>query len=144
MISAFPAKVLFVCAQNKIRSYTAEKMFAGSQRYQVRSRGIAKDARIKLTEGDIGWADAVFVMEKNHKNRIAKQFKEKLNGKKVICLFIDDVYDPMEESLIQELRRKLAPYLILPTEENLPNQVVEPTRTPGTPSADAGDPHDSE
>jgi predicted protein tyrosine phosphatase len=48
------AKILFVCAQNKIRSVTAEKMFAGSQRYQVRSRGVGNDARIKLTAGDLG------------------------------------------------------------------------------------------
>jgi len=56
--------VLFVCAQNKIRSVTAEKMFAGSPNYKVRSRGVANDARIRLTEGDLGWADLVFVMEK--------------------------------------------------------------------------------
>jgi predicted protein tyrosine phosphatase len=67
-------KVLFVCAQNRIRSYTAEKMLAGSQLYDVKSRGVAKDARIKLTEADIRWADIIFVMEKDHKNRIAKFF----------------------------------------------------------------------
>jgi predicted protein tyrosine phosphatase len=110
-----PRKILFVCAQNKIRSVTAERMFAGSQRYQVRSRGIANDARVKLTEGDIGWADLVLVMEKNHKNRIAEKFPEKVVGKKIVCLFIEDIYDPMEEDLIAELRRKLGPYLVLPS-----------------------------
>lgn len=109
-----PRKILFVCAQNKIRRVTAEKMFAGSQHYQVRSRGIAKDARVKLTEGDIGWADLIFVMEKNHKNRIAEKFREKIVGKSIVCLFIEDIYEPMEEDLIAELRRKLGPHLILP------------------------------
>lgn len=116
MISQDMQKTLFVCAQNKIRSYTAEKMFDGSQRYHIRSRGVAKDARIKLTEGDIGWADIIFVMEKNHKNRITKAFREKIVGKKIVCLFIEDIYDPMEESLVDELRRKLSPHLILPAE----------------------------
>ncbi|GEM_PF-5713680 len=31
-------KVLFVCAQNKIRSYIAEKMFAGSMLYDMKCR----------------------------------------------------------------------------------------------------------
>jgi len=126
MITGDSKKVLFVCAQNKIRSYTAEKMFSGLQGYQVRSRGIAKDARVKLTEGDIGWADVIFVMEKNHKNRIARDFGEKIAGKKIVCLFIEDIYDPMEDSLIEELRRKLAPYILLPEMKPAPNQALEP------------------
>ncbi|MDR2983031.1 MAG: hypothetical protein LBV12_12405 [Puniceicoccales bacterium] len=107
-------KVLFVCAKNKIRSVTAEKMFAASQHYQVRSRGVGNDARVKLTAGDIGWADVIFVMEKNHKNLIAQKFREKIQGKRIITLFIEDIYEPMEEALILELRSKLAPYLVLP------------------------------
>ena len=114
LMSTYPTKVLFVCAQNKIRSLTAERMFAGSQKYQVRSRGVGNDARVKLTAGDLGWADLIFVMEKNHKNRIMKSFREEAAGKRIICLFIEDIYDPMEESLIAELRRKLAPHLLLP------------------------------
>lgn len=119
-------KVLFVCAQNRMRSFTAEKMFMGSMLYDVKSRGIAKDARIRLTESDIGWADVIFVMEKNHKNRIAKEFRSAIVGKKIACLFIEDIYDPMEPALIHELRRKLAPYLILP-EEKGPIQAAQTT-----------------
>jgi predicted protein tyrosine phosphatase len=109
-------KVLFVCAQNKIRSFTAERMFAGSLLYDVKSRGVAKDARIKLTESDIRWADIIFVMEKNHKNRITKAFRPAISGKEIVCLFIEDIYDPMEEELIAVLRQKLAPHLLLPDE----------------------------
>jgi predicted protein tyrosine phosphatase len=109
-----PSKILFVCARNKIRSVTAEKMFARSQLYQVRSRGLANNARVKLTEGDIGWADLIFVMEKNHKTRLTEKFREAMVGKSVICLFIEDIYKPMEEDLIAELYRKLSPHLILP------------------------------
>lgn len=107
-------KVLFVCARNKIRSYTAEKMFSGSPHYQVRSRGVAKGARVKLTAGDIGWADIIFVMEKEHKARIVEDFREHVAGKKIVCLFIEDIYEPMEEALIEELRCKVEPYLVLP------------------------------
>jgi predicted protein tyrosine phosphatase len=111
-------KVLFVCAQNKIRSVTAEKMFAGSPLYDVKSRGVAKEARVKLTESDIGWADIIFVMEKRHKNRIAKDFRSAIIGKKIVCLFIEDIYDPMQEELIAVLRQKLAPHLLLPEKKD--------------------------
>ena len=107
---------MFVCAQNKIRSLTAEKMLAGSRLYDVRSRGVARNARIKLTASDLGWADIVFVMEKDHKERIAKDFRHAMAGKKIVCLFIEDIYDPMAPALIGEIRRKLAPYLDLPEE----------------------------
>jgi predicted protein tyrosine phosphatase len=107
-------KVLFICAQNKIRSTTAEKMFAGSLLYDVKSRGVAKDARIKLTAADLRWADLIFVMEKNHKNRIAKEFPEESAGRKIVVLFIEDIYEPMEASLIAILRRQLAPHVVLP------------------------------
>jgi predicted protein tyrosine phosphatase len=114
MIAPEGSKVLFVCAQNKIRSLAAERMFAGSHGYHVKSRGVSKDSRVKLTKGDLGWADVVFVMEKNHKNIINKKFRERSHGKRIVCLFIEDIYDPMEDTLIAELRRKLAPYLLLP------------------------------
>jgi predicted protein tyrosine phosphatase len=72
----------------------------------------------------------IFVMEKNHKNRIAKDFRSTLGGKKVVCLFIEDIYEPMEPALMLELRQKLAPYLLLP-EEKAPSQPPRPT--PQTP-----------
>jgi predicted protein tyrosine phosphatase len=93
-------------------------MFTGSQLYDVKSRGVAKDARIRLTESDISWADVIFVMEKNHKNRIAKEFRSEIVAKKIVCLFIEDIYDPMEPELISVLRQKLAPHLLLPDEKN--------------------------
>ena len=115
-------KVLFICARNKIRSYTAEKLLAGSPDYQVRSRGVARNARVKLTAKDIGWADMIFVMEKNHQERITKDFREHLEGKTIVCLFIKDIYQSMETALIEELQRKLAPYLLLPEKKESPQR----------------------
>jgi predicted protein tyrosine phosphatase len=111
--AAHPRKLLFVCARNKIRSLTAEKLLAHSPFYSVRSRGVAREARIKLTREDIGWADAIFVMEKNHKNRITKEFREAISGKPIVCLFIEDIYEPMEDALVEELRNKLHPHGIV-------------------------------
>jgi predicted protein tyrosine phosphatase len=111
--ATYRKKVLFVCARNKIRSLTAEKMLAGSQFYDAKSRGVARDARIKLRESDIAWADIIFVMEKNHKDCIVKDFRSAMAGKEMVCLFIEDVYEPMEGKLITVLRQKLAPFLPL-------------------------------
>src|SRR5688500_15456850 len=77
-------EILFVCSQNRIRSVTAEKLFEGNAAYDVRSAGTELDARIKLTAGHIGWADRIFVMEKRHRDRIRKKFREELRGKEVI------------------------------------------------------------
>ncbi|HEX8312376.1 MAG TPA: protein-tyrosine-phosphatase [Chthoniobacteraceae bacterium] len=109
-------KLLFVCSQNKLRSLTAEKLFERFPPYQVRSVGTQPGARIVITEGHIGWADLIFVMEKSHLNRIRRKFPEALEGKRVITLFIPDDYDFMQPELIEELRAKLAPYLVLPAE----------------------------
>lgn len=107
-------KLLFICARNKIRSLTAERMFTGSPCYDVKSRGLTSNARIRLSEADLRWADQIYVMEKNHKVRVMRDFKTALAGKKVICLFIEDIYQPMEEKLVIILRQKLAAHLALP------------------------------
>ena len=112
--TAHREKILFVCARNKIRSLTAEKMFAGSHLYDVKSRGVGRDARIRLTERDIRWANVIFVMEKNHKNRILTEYRVAAEGKEIVCLFIDDIYQPMEAALITELQEKLTPHLVVP------------------------------
>lgn len=109
-----PEKILFVCSLNKFRSYTAEKIYQKFNRYQVRSRGTENGARIKLTEGDIGWADIIFTMEKRHTDRIRKKFSEKLGSKPIVTLFIEDIYEPMDPALIEELKRKLSRYLQVP------------------------------
>jgi len=109
-------KLLFVCSQNKLRSLTAEKLFEGFPDYQVRSVGTQPDARIVITEGHIGWADVIFVMEKSHLNRIRRKFPEALEGKRVITLHIPDDYEFMQPELLDELRGKLGPDVTLPDE----------------------------
>jgi predicted protein tyrosine phosphatase len=106
-------KILFVCSQNRIRSLTAEKLFEGNTVYEVRSAGTESDARIKITAGHIGWADKIFVMEKRHRERIRKKFREELGSKEVICLFIPDEYEPLADDLFEMLRARLAPHLDL-------------------------------
>jgi predicted protein tyrosine phosphatase len=109
-------KLLFVCSRNRLRSLTAEKLFEGFPPYQVRSAGTQPDARIVVTEGHLGWADLIFVMEKSHLRRLRLKFPEALQGKRVITLHIPDDYEFMDPELLGELRAKLGPYVMLPDE----------------------------
>lgn len=109
-----PTKLLFVCSRNKLRSLTAEKIFHGIPGFQVRSAGTQPEARIVVTEGHIGWADVIFVMEKSHLNKLRQKFGDALEGKQVITLHIPDEYQFMQPELIGELQTKVAEHIDLP------------------------------
>ncbi|WP_025026009.1 low molecular weight protein tyrosine phosphatase family protein [Caldalkalibacillus mannanilyticus] len=107
-------KILFVCSQNKWRSLTAEKIFQGVSGYDVRSAGTEDRARIKVTEGHIGWADVIFVMEKKHQRRLQDKFKSSLLNKQLICLHIPDEYEYMDEELVGLLQSSVSEYIEFP------------------------------
>jgi len=120
-------KILFVCSQNKWRSLTAEKICEKISGYSARSARTEKGARIRVTEGLIGWADLIFVMEKKHESRLHSKFPESLTGKKVICLQIPDNYRYMEPELVEILQAKLSPYLEMSDNKtNFMQRVLEP------------------
>jgi len=74
------SKLLVICSRNRFRSLTAEKIYEGLPGYEVRSAGTQPNARIKVTEGLLGWADEIFVMEKSHLIRLRQKFPEALAG----------------------------------------------------------------
>jgi predicted protein tyrosine phosphatase len=103
--------VLFVCSRNKWRSRTAETIFKDNQSHGVKSAGTENDARIKVNEKLINWADLIFVMEKRHKQRLQDKFGQLLNDKRIIILDIEDNYQYMDEELIETLKTSVTPYL---------------------------------
>lgn len=103
--------ILFVCSQNKLRSPTAERVFSDNHTINVASAGLDNDAVITLTPELIEWADLIFVMEKNHRNRLQKKFRKYLTKQKVICLNIPDEYDYMDPVLIEILKTTVPKYL---------------------------------
>jgi predicted protein tyrosine phosphatase len=107
-------KLLFICSQNRWRSLTAEKMYEGFPGYDVRSAGTEQNARIRVTEGHIGWADLIFVMEKRHVDRLRERFGGLVADKQIICLHIGDDYQFMNEDLIAVLKEQLKPYVDVP------------------------------
>jgi predicted protein tyrosine phosphatase len=104
-------KLLFVCSRNRLRSLTAERIFGGVAGYEVRSAGTQPEARIVVTEGHIGWADIIFVMEKSHLNKLRAKFPEVLAGKQAVTLHIPDEYTFMQPELVDELKAKVGEYM---------------------------------
>ena len=104
-------KVLFVCSQNKLRSPTAEQVFATWPGLEVDSAGTNHDAENPLTGELVEWADIIFVMERTHRNKLSKRFKRQLKAR-VICLNIPDDYDFMDPGLVVLLKARVGPHLI--------------------------------
>jgi predicted protein tyrosine phosphatase len=111
---SYGQKILFVCSQNRLRSLTAEHLYRGFLDYEVKSVGTSKKARIPVREGHIGWADLIVVMEKKHLRLLRENFGELLNGKKIVCLNIPDIYQFMEPALIDELKARLGEHIDVP------------------------------
>ena len=103
--------ILFVCSRNKWRSATAETIYKNHPGHEVRSAGTAPSARIKINAKHIIWADAIFVMEKRHKQIISERFPEEVAEKELIILNIPDDYQYMDEELIEEITSKMTGYL---------------------------------
>ena len=104
-------RALFICSQNRLRSPTAEQVFASWPGVDTDSAGLGGDATVPLSSEQIAWADIIFVMEKAHRNRLASKFRRFLNGKRVICLDIPDNYDYMQPELIKLLEAKVGKFL---------------------------------
>jgi predicted protein tyrosine phosphatase len=102
---------LFICSQNKLRSPTAEAVFAKWPGVETDSAGTNNDAETPLTPEQIEWADIIFVMEKTHRNKVSKKFRKHLNSKRVVCLDIPDDYDYMQPELVKLLEAKVERFL---------------------------------
>jgi predicted protein tyrosine phosphatase len=103
--------ILFVCSMNKWRSRTAETIFRNNQKHHIKSAGTDNDARIKITEKLIDWADLIFVMEKRHRERLQEKFGSVTDDKEIIILDIPDDYQYMDPELIEILEISVTPYL---------------------------------
>lgn len=106
-----PRNVLFICTQNRLRSPTAEQVFASWPGIETQSAGLGNDAGNPVSPELLAWADLIFVMENAHRNKLSKKFRAFLGGKRVICLDIPDEYDYMDPVLVQLLRVKVSRFL---------------------------------
>lgn len=105
-------KALFICSQNKFRSPTAEQVFSQWSGVEADSAGLNDDAVTPLSAEQIDWADIIFVMERSHRNRLGKKFREYIkNGTRVICLNIPDEFEFMDPVLVRLLQNRAGRFL---------------------------------
>jgi len=103
---------LFICSQNKLRSPTAEVVFADFDGVETASAGLNHDADVPVGGELLAWADIIFVMEKTHRNKLSKRFRRYLKAARVITLDIPDDYDYMDDALIRLLKIKVTRHLV--------------------------------
>jgi predicted protein tyrosine phosphatase len=104
-------KLLFVCSQNRLRSPTAEHVFAQWPGVETASCGTNADAQTPASPELLHWADIIFVMEPTHRSKLQKRFRPAAGGKRIICLGIPDEYDYMQDELVALLTAKVAQFL---------------------------------
>jgi predicted protein tyrosine phosphatase len=103
--------VLFVCSRNRLRSPTAETVFASYPGIETASAGVDNDAENPLTGELVAWADIIFVMEKGHGTKLRAKFRKYLRLARVICLDIPDNFKFMDPELVRILETKVPPLL---------------------------------
>ena len=104
-------RALFICSMSRWRSPTAEQVFAEHPGVECTSAGLNHGADNPLTPEIIELADLIFVMEREHKTKLANAFKPYLDGKRVVCLNIPDNYKFMDPTLVKLLRSKVSGFL---------------------------------
>lgn len=101
-------RVLFLCSKNRLRSPTAEHIFADAPGLETDSAGLNRDADVRLSDEQIEWADLIVAMEQTHRTKLTRNYSSTLRGKRIIVLGIPDNYDFMDEDLISLLKKKCA------------------------------------
>ena len=104
-------RVLFICSQNRLRSPTAEQVFARHPGIECASAGLNRGADNPLTAELVEWAELIFVMERDHEMELSARFRRHLGGRRIICLDIPDNYRYMDPALIALLKSRVGPLL---------------------------------
>ncbi|WP_444930766.1 low molecular weight protein tyrosine phosphatase family protein [Microbulbifer sp. SSSA002] len=105
--------LLFVCSENRLRSPTGEEVFSAYEGINAIGAGTNSDAETTVSGDLIEWADIIFVMEKSHRNKVSKKFKDLLKGKKLVCLDIPDNYARMDAVLVRLLESRVSKHVRL-------------------------------
>ena len=103
--------VLFICGRNRLRSPTAEAIFASWPGIAVASAGMNPDADTPVGPELLEWADLIFVMERSHRTKLSTKFRAHLRDRRIVCLNIPDKYEYMDPQLIEKLMASVPPHL---------------------------------
>jgi predicted protein tyrosine phosphatase len=108
-------RILFVCTANVDRSRTAEDLYEGDARYEVRSAGTAPFATIPVNRDLLLWADRVFVMcekEDRHETQLRLRFPGV--DRPLVDLNVEDRWRRGHPELVARLLKRLKPHLGAP------------------------------
>ena len=103
--------ILFLCSRNRLRSPTAEHVFAEWQGIETASAGLDHDAEVPLSPELLQWADVIFVMERTHRAKLSSRFRAHIGGKRIVCLDIPDDYAYMDPALVALLQSRVPRHL---------------------------------
>lgn len=104
-------RILFVCSQNRLRSPTAEAVFASYDGLEVLSAGVNADAITPVSRDLIEWAEIVFAMENYHRNKLRQRFGKLLDERRMVVLGVRDDYKYMDPELVEILKSRVSPHL---------------------------------
>jgi predicted protein tyrosine phosphatase len=108
-------RILFICTANVDRSRTAEDLYRGDPRYEVRSAGTAPFATTPVTRELLQWADRVFVMserEDRHHTQLKLRFPD--TDRPVFDLDVEDRWRRGDPELVRRVLRSLRRHLGAP------------------------------
>ena len=100
-----------MCRQNRVRSTTAELVYATRPDLEVRSAGVAEYAAVPLTQEMFDWADQIFVFSKWQLQLVQERFQSFTANKPVVCINVTDRFEYKSPKLIKKLTGRLEPYL---------------------------------
>ncbi len=95
----------------RLRSPTAEQVFADHPGIETASAGLNADAETPIDGEMVAWADLIFVMEKSHRTKLRRRFGRQLKSARVICLDIPDNYCFMDPELVRLFEVRVGRYL---------------------------------
>lgn len=98
--------ILVLCGRNKRRSRTAECIFKQDSRFHIRSAGLSTKSGRIVTEKDLRWADLVFVMVPEQREKLGVHFRQ-VDLPPVEVLHIEDEYEFMDEELVDRLKDRI-------------------------------------
>jgi predicted protein tyrosine phosphatase len=113
-----PLRVLFVCRMNRNRSATAERLFCKRPDLEVRSAGTNEEARVRVNQRMMDWADVIFAMDSEEEGNLKTMFPEQTSLSRIVCLDIPDQYGFNDPELVGLLQERVDPHLVRSASKN--------------------------
>ena len=101
-----------MCRLNRNRSATAERMYCKREDLDVRSAGTNEEARVRVNERMMDWADMIFAMDSEERDNLKGMFPGHPSLSRIVCLDIPDRFGFDDPELVQLLQERVEPHLI--------------------------------